>query len=123
MSGHEGQDTRFPVHSQILRVRHDLDGVDVPACEAIDRVEDLKWSDEIELIDWRNDDHDNSPACRMTSQTGLLIVCRVHAPSHYAAALQAKQAKPARWPRETDLCRESCVFLRYDAVAFGEEIL
>src|SRR5262249_10730034 len=93
----------------------------VPSCEAINRIEDLEWPDKIEFIDRRDDYDDDSPACRVTSQSGLLVVCRGHAPSHYAAALQATQAKRARWPRETDLCRESRVFLRSDSVVLGKK--
>ena len=59
MAGDERQDAALPLDGQTARVRDDFNRVNGSAREAIDRVEHLKRSNQIELVDrWHNDDDD-----------------------------------------------------------------
>ena len=78
MPGHERQHAALALDRQTLRVGDDLDRVDRPARKAIDRVEHLERSDQIELVDRRHD-HDDDPTGRLWRHCG-------HASTHYAAA-------------------------------------
>jgi hypothetical protein len=71
MSSHEGQHATLAVHRETVCVRDHLNRVNGPACKAIDGVEDLERSNEIELIDWRDDDDDDAAGRRGAVRAGF----------------------------------------------------
>ena len=69
---HEGQDATLALDRFSVRVRDNLNGVNGPSREPVDRVEYLKRSNQIELIDWWNNNDDDAPTGGMAEQSRLL---------------------------------------------------
>src|SRR5438034_4943790 len=83
MPGDERQHTALAVERQTVSVRDDLNRVDGPARQAIDGVEQLERANQIELINRRHDDHDDSAGS--PGSLALSTICPYRAsrsPSH-----------------------------------------
>src|SRR5262245_13531113 len=87
MTGDERQHAAFTLDSGPVPARRDLDRVNGPAGGPIDEVEDLKRPDEIELVDRRHGDDDDSPACREVTRAASGR--GIHQSSHYRAVSAA----------------------------------
>jgi hypothetical protein len=87
MLGHEGQDTTLALDGQAVCGRDDLNRVNVPARKAINQVEHLERSHQIELINWRHH-HDDDQAARGVATHARFLICGSHAFSYYAAGLK-----------------------------------
>ena len=72
MPGYEGQHTTLALDRQIVRARDDLQRVNGSADQAIDRVEHVEGTYQIELIDRRHRDDDDPAARGMAAQAGFL---------------------------------------------------
>lgn len=69
---HEGQHATLAFHRFSVRVRNDLNGVNGPPRKAVNRIEHLKRANQIELIDWGNNNNNDAPTGGIAELLGLL---------------------------------------------------